>query len=62
MINAYWGDLAFTIQAPGPWVRIVDTSLASPSDIVEPTAAPAVHDARYAVAARSIVVLITRSP
>ena len=57
MINAYWGDLVFTIQAPGSWSRIVDTSLASPSDIVEEMSAPAVRDIRYAVAARSIVVL-----
>lgn len=61
MINAYWGDLVFAIQAPGPWVRIVDTSLASPSDIVGATTAPPVHDTRYAVAARSIVVMISRS-
>ena len=26
--NAYWEPLTFAIQAPGPWVRIVDTSLA----------------------------------
>ena len=62
MINAYWGDLVFTIEAPGPWLRIVDTSLASPDDIIEPEAALAVHDARYAVAARSIVVLISGGP
>ena len=57
MVNAYWGDLVFTIQAPGSWVRIVDTSLASPFDIMDMTSAPAVRDIRYAVAARSIVVL-----
>jgi glycogen operon protein len=57
MVNAYWGDLVFTIQASGPWVRIVDTSLSNPSDIVDTTTAPSVHDTRYAVAARSIVVL-----
>jgi isoamylase len=62
MINAYWHDLAFTIQVPGPWLRVVDTSLASPSDISETVAAPAVHEARYGVAARSIVVLISGNP
>jgi hypothetical protein len=61
MVNAYWGDLVFTIQASGPWVRIVDTSLAGPSDIVDTAAAPAVRDVRYAVAARSIVVLTSPS-
>ena len=61
MANAYWGDLVFTIQAPGPWVRIVDTSLPSPSDIIDAMTAPSVHDTRYAVAARSIVVLMSPS-
>ncbi|HVC59810.1 MAG TPA: isoamylase [Acetobacteraceae bacterium] len=61
MVNAYWGDLVFAIQAPGPWVRIVDTSLTSPGDIVDATTAPAVRDARCAVAARSIVVLTSQS-
>ncbi len=54
--NAYWEPLAFAIQAPGRWVRIVDTALASPDDIVEPSAAPAV-DGTYDVAARSVVIL-----
>jgi glycogen operon protein len=39
MINAYWETLAFEIQAPGPWRRILDTALASPADIVETAAA-----------------------
>jgi isoamylase len=57
MINAYWQDLAFEIQAPGPWRRVVDTALASPADIAEPAAAPPLADNRYTVAARSVVVL-----
>jgi isoamylase len=57
MINAYWDSLIFEIQAAGPWRRIVDTALASPSDIVEASAAPAVAS-RYDVAGRSIVVLL----
>jgi glycogen operon protein len=62
MINAYWHDLAFTVQAPGRWLRVVDTSLASPSEIVETAAAQAVRDARYTVAARSVVVLVSETP
>ncbi len=54
--NAYWEPLTFTIQAAGPWGRVVDTSLAPPADIVEPVDAPAVG-ATYEVAARSVVIL-----
>jgi hypothetical protein len=45
------------LHDPGSWVRIVDTSLASPFDTADVTTAPSVHDTRYAVATRSIVVL-----
>jgi glycogen operon protein len=54
--NAYWEPLTFTIQAEGPWVRVVDTSLTSPDDIVDPADAPAAP-ASYEVAARSVVIL-----
>jgi glycogen operon protein len=54
--NAYWEPLTFAVQAPGRWSRIVDTALESPDDIVEPSAAPAVHEA-YEVGARSVVIL-----
>jgi glycogen operon protein len=57
--NAYWEPLTFTIQAAGPWVRVVDTSLASPDDIVDPADAPAASD-RYDVGARSVVILERR--
>lgn len=59
MINAYWEDLAFTIQQ-GPadqWSRVVDTSLASPDDIAEPGEKSPVANVQYLVKARSIVVL-----
>jgi isoamylase len=56
IVNAHWEPLTFSIQAPGTWVRIVDTSLAPPHDIVEAGDAPTVA-ARYDVAARSVVVL-----
>ena len=57
--NAYWESLTFTIQADGPWVRVVDTALASPDDIVEPADAPTVGST-YDVAARSVVILERR--
>jgi glycogen operon protein len=57
--NAYWEPLTFTIQAAGPWVRVVDTSLASPDDIVDPADAPAASE-RYDVGARSVVILERR--
>lgn len=56
MINGWWQDLAFTVQAPGRWVRIVDTAQQSPADIVVEGAAPEA-ERHYTVAARSIVVL-----
>ena len=34
MANAWWEPLTFEVQAPGPWRRVVDTSLPSPDDIV----------------------------
>jgi pullulanase/glycogen debranching enzyme len=54
--NAYWEPLRFAIQATGPWVRIVDTSLAPPEDIVDPGDRPALSGS-YDVAARSVVIL-----
>ena len=54
--NAYWEPLTFTIQAAGPWVRVVDTSLAPPNDIVDLADAAAVSTS-YHVAARSVVIL-----
>jgi isoamylase len=56
IVNAYWEPLAFTIQAPGRWLRVVDTSLDTPRDIVDPPEAPSV-DGTSEVAARSVVIL-----
>ena len=57
MANAYWEDVWFTLQEPGNWMRVVDTSLASPQDIVDagseaPLTSPVV------VKARSVVVVV----
>jgi len=60
MINAYWEDLAFTIQ-DGPanqWRRVIDTSLDSPQDFCERGTELPVTTQRYLVNARSIVVLL----
>lgn len=59
MINAYWGDLPFDVQEgqPGEWLRVVDTSLASPSDIADPGDEVLLRDQRYSVKGRSVVVL-----
>ncbi len=54
--NAHWEPQVFTIQAPGNWIRLVDTSLTGPDDIVESVAAPTVA-ATYDVAARTVVIL-----
>ena len=33
MVNMYWQDVSFVLQEPGPWSRVVDTSL---DDIADP--------------------------
>jgi len=60
MINAYWQDLDFTIQEGtfDEWHRVADTSLESPSDIIEPSEEESLKNLHYKVKARSIVVLI----
>ena len=42
------------------WHRAVDTSLASPNDIAEPGAEPAIADSTYRVNSHSVVVLLSR--
>jgi glycogen operon protein len=51
MANMWWEPLEFEVQAPGPWVRTIDTSIES--GFVEPS--PATSSVR--VAPRSIIVL-----
>jgi glycogen operon protein len=62
MINAGAEDLRFTIQeaSAGGWARVVDTSLASPDDIVVEDHAPLVAGRQYPVGSRSVVVLVSR--
>ncbi|HMP41354.1 MAG TPA: isoamylase [Roseiflexaceae bacterium] len=62
MINGYVRDLIFTIQEghAGEWLRVVDTSLDSPDDIVEPGHEPLLDGLEYTVHSRSVVVLRRR--
>ena len=60
MISAYWEELTFQIQegTPDEWRRVVDTSLGSPLDFLEPGNATPLQSSHYQVAARSVVVLV----
>jgi isoamylase len=60
ILNAFWEPLEFELPSPdgaGPWLRWVDTSLASPQDIVEWKAAPPVPHGTYRAGPRSVVML-----
>lgn len=57
--NAWWGPLDWVVP-PGNWRRVIDTSLPSPDDIVDPRdprGGAVVTAARYPVGPRSLVVL-----
>ncbi|MDP2031439.1 MAG: isoamylase [Thiobacillus sp.] len=60
MINACWEDLTFEIQegAANVWRRVVDTSLESPSDILEPGYECPLQSMDYRVPGRTVVVLV----
>jgi glycogen operon protein len=60
MINAYWQPLTFRIQEgnPSEWKRIVDTSMDSPDDILDPSTASALFSLDYQVQPRSVVILV----
>jgi len=60
MINAYWEGLDFSIQegTATEWRLVVDTSLASPHDFVEPGGERALQSLCYPVAARSVAILV----
>jgi isoamylase len=63
--NAWRDALSFRIPpAPSgkPWLRVVDTALAAPLDIVDGPERPVVHpNAAYMVAPHSLIVLISES-
>jgi glycogen operon protein len=62
ILNAYWEPLPFELPpvgdgGAGAWRRWIDTSLASPHDIVPWRTAPSLSGHIYRAAARSVVVL-----
>lgn len=61
MLNMWWEPLEMALpEVPGrSWRRVVDTALPSPQDIASPGTEPPVEGARYSVAPRSTVVLIS---
>jgi len=64
IMNAYWEPLDFELPRATedePWRRWIDTSLASPEDIVPwDTAAPVANPGLYRTGPRSVVVLLRR--
>jgi isoamylase len=60
MINAYWENLSFQIQEGGvkDWMRVADTSMPSPFDLLEIGKEKPLRSLNYGVKARSIVVLL----
>ncbi|MBI1313867.1 glycogen-debranching protein [bacterium] len=60
MINAWWEPLPFGIhrRVPADWKRVVDTSLESPHDILEPGQEEPLMRPFYNVGPRSVVVLL----
>jgi isoamylase len=67
MVNAYWKPLTFSLPSPkklpgGSWYRWLDTSRASPDDIVPWDSMPAVTTNTYRLVGRSLVILIAAAP
>ena len=60
MINAWWEELTFEIQEgeADTWRRVIDTSLESPSDFLEPGTESPLPSMHYRVPARTVVVLV----
>jgi glycogen operon protein len=61
VVNGGAAAASFAIAEAGPWRRVVDTTLPSPADIVEPGAEAPVEGERYEVGPRSVVVLLRRA-
>ena len=59
MVNAHWQPLPFRVQEgrAATWGRVIDTSLPSPADIVDPGNEVPLSSLEYEVAPRSVVVL-----
>ena len=66
MLNAWWNPLVFELpplreQPGGGWRRWLDTSLASPADIVPLNEAPPVVGGVYELPSRSLAVMFARA-
>jgi len=66
IFNAYWEPLDFDLPPTEdphrkPWKRWIDTSLDSPSDIIDWPDAPPVKGTTYALGPRAVVVLVESS-
>jgi isoamylase len=62
IFNGYWEVLEFELPPAtpqAPWLRLIDTSLDSPQDIVDRQGAPLVTTRTYQAGPRSVVVLRT---
>ncbi len=59
MINAYWEELTFQIQEGKTkrWRRVIDTSLDSPFDFLQPGHESSLASLQYRVPCRAVVVL-----
>ena len=60
MVNAHWEPLEFSVQVPGQWRRIVDTTLRAPEHVVAVADAPmvgCVGDGRRPVDRRPLDVM-----
>jgi glycogen operon protein len=66
MLNAYWEPLRFELPPPADgesaWLRWIDTSLASPEDILAWEKAPAVAEDHYLVQPHSLAFLVAPTP
>lgn len=60
MVNAYWRSIVFSVQegTAEEWKRVIDTSLDSPREILDPAEVPRLSSLSCTVEPRSIVVLI----
>ncbi len=61
-MNAYWKPLKFALPpvtggTDAGWLRLIDTSLPSPEDILEEAAGVPVAASTYLVSPRSVVML-----
>lgn len=59
MVNAYWEELIFSFQKPGPWLCIINTANPPPADFAEEDSAITAQE-NFSVAPRSIAVFVRK--